>query len=211
MGASQSAFTSSELELYQDLTYFTKKEILHAFQRFLDVAPDEETKPRIPAAKADATLPLSLVVEMPELKVNPFRYRLCRAFSPRDDGSLSFEDFLDMMSVMSDRAPRSLKTEYAFRVYDFDGDDMIGAEDISRVVDHLLGETEGDDDDEGQEVDEIVENNSAIGLTPEEKRVVVKTVVDEADLDDDRKLSFAEFEHVISKAPDFMTSFRIRL
>ena len=43
-----------------------------------------------------------------------------------------------MMSVMSDRAPKSLKTEYAFRVYDFDGDDMIGAEDISRIVDHLL-------------------------------------------------------------------------
>ena len=26
----------------------------------------------------------------------------------------------------------------------------------------------------------------------------------EADLDNDRKLSFAEFEHVVSKSPDFL-------
>jgi len=203
MGSSHSSFTSSELELYQDLTYFTKKEILHAFQRFVDVAPDDATRSSIAAAKAEVTLPMELIVDMPELRVNPFRHRLCRAFSPRDDGSLTFEDFLDMMSVMSDRAPKSLKTEYAFRVYDFDGDDMIGAEDISRIVDHLLL---GNDAEAVQDADV-----GGGGLTPEEKRVVIKTVIDEADLDDDRKLSFAEFEHVISKAPDFMTSFRIRL
>lgn len=28
--------------------------------------------------------------------------------------------------------------------------------------------------------------------------------MEEADLDDDKTLSFAEFEHVISKAPDFV-------
>jgi len=203
MGSSHSSFTSSELELYQDLTYFTKKEILHAFQRFVDVAPDDAARTSIAASKAEVTLPMELIVDMPELRVNPFRHRLCRAFSPRDDGSLTFEDFLDMMSVMSDRAPKSLKTEYAFRVYDFDGDDMIGAEDISRIVDHLLL---GNDAEAVQDADV-----GGGGLTPEEKRVVIKTVIDEADLDDDRKLSFAEFEHVISKAPDFMTSFRIRL
>jgi len=219
MGGSHSAFTSSELELYQDLTYFTKKEILHAFQRFVDVAPDEDLKSRIAASKAEETLPLELIVGMPELRVNPFRRRLCRAFSPRDDGSLTFEDFLDMMSVMSDRAPKSLKTEYAFRVYDFDEDDMIGARDIATIVDHLLGDDGAPEtvvateyeESEGSSVTPRVLDNAGSDLTQEEKRLVVKTVIDEADLDDDRKLSFAEFEHVISKAPDFMTSFRIRL
>ncbi|CAH3176068.1 unnamed protein product [Porites lobata] len=32
----------------------------------------------------------------------------------------------------------------------------------------------------------------------------VNKIFDEADLDDDSQLSFAEFEHVISKAPDFV-------
>ena len=86
MGSSHSSFTSSELELYQDLTYFTKKEILHAFQRFVDVAPDDATRTSIAASKAEVTLPMELIVDMPELRVNPFRHRLCRAFSPRDDG-----------------------------------------------------------------------------------------------------------------------------
>lgn len=219
MGGSQSAFSSSELELYQDLTYFTKKEILHAFQRFVDVAPNDDAKTRIAASKAEVTLPVERIVEMPELRVNPFRCRLCRAFSPRDDGSLTFEDFLDMMSVMSDRAPKSLKTEYAFRVYDFDEDDMIGAGDIAMIVDHLLGDegvsdtvvATGRDDRAGSSLTPEGDCSAGSGLAPEEKRLVVKTVIDEADLDDDRKLSFAEFEHVISKAPDFMTSFRIRL
>ena len=33
---------------------------------------------------------------------------------------------------------------------------------------------------------------------------LVVQILDEADLDDDQALSFAEFEHVISKAPDFV-------
>ena len=38
-------------------------------------------------------------------------------FSSEHDGCLSFEDFLDMLSVFSRSAPVSLKTSYAFRLY----------------------------------------------------------------------------------------------
>lgn len=30
---------------------------------------------------------------------------------------MTFEDFLDMMSVFSDGAPKNVKVEYAFRIY----------------------------------------------------------------------------------------------
>ena len=50
-------------------------------------------------------------------QVNPFRDRICAVFSSGQDGSLSFEDFLDMMSVFSDNCPKNLKVEYAFRIY----------------------------------------------------------------------------------------------
>ena len=48
-----------------------------------------------------------------------FRDRICQVFSTseEEDGSISFEDFLDMMSVFSDDAPSNLKAEYAFKVY----------------------------------------------------------------------------------------------
>ena len=50
-------------------------------------------------------------------QVNPFRDRICAVFSSSQDGMLSFEDFLDMMSVFSDNCPKNLKVEYAFRIY----------------------------------------------------------------------------------------------
>lgn len=52
-------------------------------------------------------------------KVNPFKERIVKVFSSSTSGddSMTFEDFLDMMSVFSDNAPLSIKIEYAFRIY----------------------------------------------------------------------------------------------
>ena len=52
-------------------------------------------------------------------QVNPFKDRICTVFSSGtgNDTSLSFEDFLDMMSVFSDSCPKNVKVEYAFRIY----------------------------------------------------------------------------------------------
>ena len=41
-------------------------------------------------------------------------------------------------------------------------------------------------------------------LTPEEVNLVCDKAIEEADLDGDSKLSFADFENMISKAPDFL-------
>ena len=49
--------------------------------------------------------------------MNPFKDRICEVFSSSDDGNMTFEDFLDMMSVFSDSAPKNVKVEYAFRIY----------------------------------------------------------------------------------------------
>lgn len=50
-------------------------------------------------------------------KVNPFNDRITTVFSSAGDGCMTFEDFLDMMSVFSDNAPKNVKVEYAFRIY----------------------------------------------------------------------------------------------
>lgn len=41
-------------------------------------------------------------------------------------------------------------------------------------------------------------------LTPEEVNLVCEKAIEEADLDGDSKLSFADFENMISRAPDFL-------
>ncbi|XP_041484000.1 calcium and integrin-binding family member 2-like [Lytechinus variegatus] len=184
MGGSHSVFTEAELDDYQELTFFSKKEILHVHKRFHLLDPEAVRRDK------NACLPMDKILELPELKVNPFKDRICKVFSSTDDGSLTFEDFLDMMSVFSDSAPKSMKAEYAFRIYDFDEDDFISSADIREMVNRLTGEQQITDDD---------------------MQHLINNIFEEADLDDDDALSFAEFEHVISKAPDFMNTFRIRL
>lgn len=60
---------------------------------------------------------MSKILQYPELQVNPFGERICKVFSSSQDGDCTFEDFLDMMSVFSEAAPRMVKAEHAFRIY----------------------------------------------------------------------------------------------
>jgi len=60
---------------------------------------------------------MSKILQFPELRVNPFGDRICRIFSSSHDGDCTFEDFLDMMSVFSDEAPKAVKAEHAFRIF----------------------------------------------------------------------------------------------
>lgn len=72
---------------------------------------------------------------------------------------------------------------------DFDNDKHIGPSDIDQAL-TLLTRQE---------------------LTPEEKQQIVEKVIEEADVDGDGKLSYMEFDHVITRAPDFLSTFHIRI
>lgn len=60
---------------------------------------------------------MNKILQYPELRVNPFGDRICKVFSSSNDGDCTFEDFLDMMSVFSDAAPKAVKAEHAFRIF----------------------------------------------------------------------------------------------
>nr|XP_022303766.1 calcium and integrin-binding protein 1-like [Crassostrea virginica] len=185
MGGGSSTFTRKELEDYQELTFFTKKEIHHVFKCFRRLAPDEDD------VTTSTKLSRDDILALPELAVNPFNERIVKVFSSSGDGSMTFEDFLDMMSVFSDNAPLSIKIEYAFRIYDFDEDDVIGREDLRKLIDKLTGKQNklGERD-----MDQLIES-----------------VIAESDIDNDDGLSFAEFENMMMKNPEFVTSFRMRI
>lgn len=70
--------------------------------------------------------------------MNPFKDRICKVFSSSGDGDMSFEDFLDMMSVFSDNAPKNVKVEYAFRIY---GDNSFDNSSISMKLLNLFAIT----------------------------------------------------------------------
>ncbi|XP_067824750.1 uncharacterized protein [Heptranchias perlo] len=119
---------------------------------------------------------------MPELKDNPFCQRIAEVFSEDSEGNMTLDDFLDMFSVLSEMAPRDLKACYAFKIYDFNNDNFICKSDLEKTL------------------NKVTRNE----LSPEEVRLVCEKVLDEADLDNDGKLSLEDFQHMILSAPDFL-------
>ncbi|XP_018578620.1 calcium and integrin-binding family member 2 [Anoplophora glabripennis] len=192
MGNKLVTFTDQQLENYQDCTFFTRKEILRVFKRFREVRPDIVPKQMKENEAVHIRIPLEDSIEkLPELNENPFKIRICEVFSRDGKGNLSFEDFLDLLSVFSEQAPRDIKVFYAFRIFDFDCDQHIGPEDLDQALLLLTRHTQE--------------------LMPEDRQQIVEKVIEEADVDGDGKLSYMEFEHVITRAPDFLSTFHIRI
>ncbi|PAA58379.1 hypothetical protein BOX15_Mlig029125g2, partial [Macrostomum lignano] len=194
MGNSHGAFSKEELAEYQELTYLTKREIIEVYNRFTKIDPQ--------ALKEDAKNPKvewEKILAIPELRMNPFKERIVSVFSS-EPSRMSFEDFLDMMSVFSEAADKATKVKYAFLIYDYDGDLHIGEADLRCIIRALTSNEEAGPQQQPQQQ-----------LTDDDVEKLVSNILAESDRDEDRKLSFAEFEHVISKAPDFVSSFRIRV
>lgn len=84
-------------------------------------------------------------------------------------------------------APWELKASYAFRIFDYNSDAQICSDDLEELLIAITGD----------------------GLTNEEITAVVERVLKEADIDQDGRLSYPEFEHMISRAPDFVNLFRM--
>jgi len=182
-------FTSEQLDEYQDCTFFTKKDILRLYKRFYALNPNKVPSNMQGNRASVVALTFEEVEKIPELKENPFRRRICQVFSEDGCGNLTFDDFLDMFSVFSEMAPLQLKLKYAFRIYDFDGDDYLGHDDLSKMIRSLTRDE----------------------LTDEEVEFIIERIIEEADLDSDEQISYGEFEHVVSRSPDFIRTFHIRI
>uniref|UniRef100_A0A8C8BFL5 Calcium and integrin binding 1 n=1 Tax=Otus sunia TaxID=257818 RepID=A0A8C8BFL5_9STRI len=153
-----------------------------AYKRFSELLPKEERE-----NACSARLPESRILTLPELRANPFQHQICRAFSTSEegDGSMSFEDFLDMLSVFSDTATLDIKSHYAFRIFDFDGDGVLDRKDLEKLVNCLTG-----DGEESR-------------LSTAEMEQLIQNILEESDIDKDGTINLSEFQHIVSRSPDF--------
>ena len=55
-----------------------------------------------------------------------------------------------------------------------------------------------------EDLEKVLNKLTKEELTPEEVDLVCEKTIEESDLDGDNKLSFADFENMISRAPDFL-------
>ncbi|XP_029008854.1 calcium and integrin-binding protein 1-like [Betta splendens] len=191
MGGNTSQLSKENVSEYQELTFLTKQEILLAYKRFSELYEDRRSSldPRT------SRIPLQKMTELPELRSNPFKHRICRVFSTSEvkDGSLSFEDFLDLLSAFSDSATLEIKSHYAFCIFDDDNDGTLNRKDLEKLINHLTSESED------------------TKLTRNEMEQLINNILEESDIDKDGTVNLSEFQHVISRSPDFVSSFKIVL
>merc|ERR1712066_1084895 len=197
MGGNNVKLSKEDEEAYKQLTFFTEKEIKLCYKRFSSLLSTEllDLVDNIndPRCRVDITR----LIDLPELKVNPFNVSLCKVFSGGRE-SMLFEEFLDMMSVLSEYTPSHVKAEWAFKVFDFDGDGKLNKDDIYKTVSALTDMSQA----EGREGQAKLES---------EKREVVRNVLEETDLNGSGYISLVEFKQLVTKSHDFKDNFRIKL
>ncbi|RDD43299.1 Calcium and integrin-binding protein 1 [Trichoplax sp. H2] len=180
MGGWQSVFTVEELEEYEALTCFKSREIIRCYQKWCGIIPNDFPKDFI--TRLDKKIFIERFVE---IACNPFADRICHVFSSSEDtedGSINFEDFLNMMSAFSEKIDPEAKLGYAFKIYDFNQDGVIDEEDIIQMI-HTVCDVDI--------------------LDEEEVQLLIVNILKEADLDGDGKITYNEFFNAMRKSPDF--------
>ncbi|XP_024517853.1 calcium and integrin-binding family member 3 isoform X2 [Selaginella moellendorffii] len=135
-----------------------------------------------------------------EMLANPFAPRILELFSEDGSGFLTFEKFVNMAGVFSAKSPPEVKMIWAFALWDFDGDDVIGdeslADDLKQGI-SLITQT-----DESS-------NPSALATLGEEQiDEVVSRVLQEID-PNNYGLNYADFRKVLQRMPDFINNFHM--
>lgn len=95
----------------------TQTNIFRVHKHFRDLRPDLVPKQMTQGQASTVRLSPDDIAVLEELRENPFKKRICEAFSRDGKGNLTFEDFLDLLSVFSEHCPRDIKVFYAFKIY----------------------------------------------------------------------------------------------
>nr|CAD7442570.1 unnamed protein product [Timema bartmani] len=133
MGGTSSKLVSEDvLDEYVQLTYLSRVEILKILKRFHSIDPRGVESSLMYRINAHDIMRTFL-----ELKCNPYRDRLLEVFSSYNDSHMSFEDMLDLFSALSENCPDNVKARWAFKIFDFDDDNLLSVDDLKHIVGRL--------------------------------------------------------------------------
>ncbi|KAJ8328028.1 hypothetical protein BDV3_005346 [Batrachochytrium dendrobatidis] len=168
MGSQASSLEPEELAELQKLSTFSLAEINSLYRRFQHL--DKENIGRIALEELHA---------IPELAVNPLAQRIHAVFDLDGRNEIDFRQFLSVLSVFSKDAKREEKLNFAFRIYDVNGDGLLDKTDLTHIVKLMVGSN----------VPDI-----------EVEKMVQQTIMDADTLDRDGAISFAEFKRAMFNA-----------
>ncbi|XP_026741542.1 calcium and integrin-binding protein 1-like [Trichoplusia ni] len=193
MGGSHSypGLTEDLLEDYTSLTYLSKGEILYLMKKFYSIDPDMINNNYHHRFSKE-----EIIKKFHVLKNNPFQDRIFAVFSSERDDCFSFEDMIDLCSVMSAECSAEVKATWAFRIFDLDEDNQISAKDISRIVDRLTWN---------------INDNRDNYIDRESKLKIANVILSEINLDNSGTIGMNEFKLIMARIPEFTSSFYFRL
>ncbi|KAJ7523270.1 hypothetical protein O6H91_18G053600 [Diphasiastrum complanatum] len=147
------------------------------------------------------------ITQIEEMRANPFASRICELFSEDGTGCLNFEKFLKLISIFSASTPAEVKMAWAFALWDFDGDDLIGSEDIREGID-LITHAGTIPQPSAQII--LQRKVSSVGLNEDEIDQLVAQVGLEID-PDNYGLPYHDFRGILLRMPDFINNFKINI
>jgi Ca2+-binding EF-hand superfamily protein len=118
--------------------------------------------------------------------------RIFRVFDANEDGRISFEEYLQCLSVLSSKASQEDKLKLSFQIYDLDGDNMISVDDLTSALASTL--REHDIIIERKEIDEIVTHT-----------------MDEVCPDVTGKISLSEYEDLVAQRPQMLSRLSLNI
>jgi calcium and integrin-binding protein 1 len=228
--ASKEVLTKDEVTRYSSSTFFTPGEIRKIYSRFVYLGGTNKNP--VTARR---------IVTMPELRVNPFRFRIVEIFGRRKgDGD---EDYVEEAKKAFDDEHGEAEGEGKERAKNKKERPVVNADDVISSADweemefyfnnfvamlnafspraswqvkaYYAFELYDFDGDHFLNTDDIV---SVIETTVGKNRMsrqrmlkIAAQVLEESDLDGNLKISRTEFNRIIRRVPDFTTKFQFSL
>jgi len=169
MGSNTSDLTLSEIEEMQQCSNFScivsQREIKKLYKRFKRLDRDNFGR-----------ITIDSLLSIPELAMNPLATRIISLFDSRHDDLISFKQFIETLSIMSEKGSREDKLKFVFMIYDIKRDGFIDVDELYQVLKMLVG------------------NN----LSEYQLRTIAEKAIQDVDKDEDDKISFQEFSEALS-------------
>eukprot|EP00761_Pharyngomonas_kirbyi_P001747 gb/GECH01001751.1/.p1 GENE.gb/GECH01001751.1/~~gb/GECH01001751.1/.p1 ORF type:complete len:186 (+),score=67.17 gb/GECH01001751.1/:1-558(+) len=179
MGGRHSSLQNSDFEDLHLKTHYDRKEIKQLYRQFKEEAPKGE----IPQEDFHKITDLMGIDDKFVTKL------VFHAFDTNHDGSISFDEFVNAMSVMTRGTPDE-KVEFAFQLYDLNHDGFISKEELLEIIQGLqraLGDLVSV---QGEEFD-----------SPEK---LVDRIFAQMDVNQDGKISLDEYKEGSLKNPSIV-------
>jgi len=146
---------------------FSEQELKKLYRRFKLLDKD-----------GSGTLTTEEFLSIPDLALNPLLERILQIFDKNKDEEIQFDEFITVLSTLSDKGSKADKLRFAFQVYDIDGDGYISNGELFRVLKMMVG----------------------TNLTDVQLQQIVDKSILEGDTDNDGRISFEEFVKMIGNS-----------